>query len=652
MILWFVAAFAQSSGAFLSPGPLAQAHAHLDGVTTCTSCHAPLQGIVPSRCLACHERVQGQITSKQGFHANKATACESCHADHRGLDFDMVKLEEDAFDHGETSFPLTGAHDDVDCAACHTEKDDWTGLLTACGACHDDVHGAPASTRDLLEGCDACHTTKDWMVKSIPTRVFDHTNAAQVDYVLEGAHLQVACRDCHAEAVFLPTQHERCADCHSDPHRTKFGKPCESCHTGPTSWRVPAFDHRVTAFQLEGQHAEVACRSCHQGRATRPVPHEVCADCHQDPHRAQFVPQPCSDCHTVQIPAFAIPTFDHAKTDFPLRGKHVEQTCAACHGAGTEAQYRPLPHADCKDCHADQHGGQFEPTPCLVCHVETGWAVQDFDHDRTAFPLTGDHQQVECASCHLEGRYAGLPFASCGDCHTETAHGPGLTTACTACHATTGFKTVAFDHDQTGWALTQPHTRAACADCHVQITDFKGTDTRCNSCHQDDRPKNHFAGSCDGCHQGAAWLPAGLGDYDHSVTGFALRGLHAAASCADCHPEGQPRGSTPDGCGDCHRTDDPHRNLLGNQCGDCHTESGWYKTRFRHAQTGWPLIGLHRVAECADCHAVSYVGTPTACWRCHESQASLDIEAHTSTFFGTCDECHNPYSWTSVRYAH
>ncbi|MCA9566993.1 MAG: cytochrome c3 family protein, partial [Myxococcales bacterium] len=159
-------------------------------------------------------------------------------------------------------------------------------------------------------------------------------------------------------------------------------------------------------------------------------------------------------------------------------------------------------------------------------------------------------------------------------------------------------------------------------------------------------------GACESCHPGPWWAPATLGDNDHAVTGFPLRGQHALTACEDCHPEGTPRGSTPADCAGCHRQDDPHRNLLGNRCDDCHDEVSWFKTRFRHETTGWPLAGLHRVVECNACHAVAFVGTPTTCWRCHEAEAPRDVQAHQSAFFAQCDDCHTPYGWAAVRYAH
>lgn len=653
--LWLtIAAHAQSSGSFLSPGPLAQAHATIDTATGCLSCHAPLQGVEPVRCMACHERVEQQVRTQSGYHANKGTSCQRCHSDHRGRDWDLIRLEANNFDHSETGFALEGRHAKLVCEDCHTSKTDWASVSPECTSCHRDVHGAARSKRPLLNDCKACHEMGGWRTEAIPRSVFDHQNPKHADYALEGEHTEADCEACHFDFRFLPTEHGRCATCHDDPHRADLGEKCESCHPTPTGWKVPGFDHRRTPFVLEGQHLNVDCYGCHKSKnATLPLTFGTCASCHRDVHGGQFKPQRCEDCHTVQTADFALRSFDHTTTDFPLRGKHVENTCEDCHGDREGAVYRPLAHADCDACHQDTHAGHFEPTPCLVCHAETSWKVAEFDHARTRFPLTGQHVGVVCETCHVDGVYAGLQHDSCADCHRETPHTAALAVPCAGCHVTSSFAEVAFDHvKQARFDLAPSHTKVACKDCHEATGDFKGNPTTCDGCHQDDRPWGHYEGTCDGCHQGAGWLPAGLGDLDHAATGFPLRGQHALTPCEACHPAGQARGSTPDTCGDCHRQDDPHRNLLGPQCEDCHTESSWFKTRFRHVQTGWPLVGLHRVAECNDCHAASFVGTPTDCWRCHESEAPTDLAPHQSVFFARCDSCHSPYGWLQVRYAH
>jgi hypothetical protein len=172
------------------------------------------------------------------------------------------------------------------------------------------------------------------------------------------------------------------------------------------------------------------------------------------------------------------------------------------------------------------------------------------------------------------------------------------------------------------------------------------------ACHTDDKPMGHYPGNCDNCHPGPGWSPATLGDLDHAVTGFPLRGAHFQLECFDCHGVGEPMGAASPGCVDCHADDDVHRNQLGDICEDCHTETTWLRTRFRHQQTGFSLRGAHRLAACVDCHATGYVGTPSSCVTCHQADADPTIAAHQSAEAAFCDSCHRPYTWAAVRFAH
>ena len=58
-----------------------------------------------------------------GFHGlsddARQTPCASCHTDHEGRDADIVQLDERAFDHDFTDFPLLGKHGETECSECH-----------------------------------------------------------------------------------------------------------------------------------------------------------------------------------------------------------------------------------------------------------------------------------------------------------------------------------------------------------------------------------------------------------------------------------------------------------------------------------------------------------------------------------------------------
>jgi hypothetical protein len=722
-----VGAWAQSPGGFFGPGELARPHAELSGLTSCTQCHDVGAGVSASKCMECHDSVREQVTQRRGFHADKGKACEDCHPDHRGAAFPLVRLEERSFDHRETGFALDGAHANTDCAECHTKPGVWTGLSSGCSDCHDEPHGA-ADGRPLLSDCERCHGTVNWDALPLPVVVFNHGDARQADYALHGRHLSVPCADCHEDWKFTPVAHEACAACHDNPHQSQFNpRPCDDCHTVDVkAFALRDFDHTATDWPLQGQHKRVACEACHQdGARARYVdlPHDRCETCHKDLHAAQFAPRACADCHTVDVRAFALRTFDHASTEWPLVGKHKTAACEACHQDGARARYVDLPHDRCETCHDDPHAGQFKPRDCDACHAATApsFGSEGFDHDATSFPLRGAHTQATCESCHGAGpasTYAGLvatgcaschedshagrfapatceschtdgawevasfdhaatgyaltgahveltceschgvgesrvacmPHAACSDCHTaDSPHkGAAATSTCESCHRTEAWVSVAFDHATTGFAITGRHQALPCAECHTDPT-FADASATCASCHETDRPPEHFDGACENCHAAAGWRPATLGGRDHSVTGFALTGVHTTLSCGACHTPGAA--TLGPFCQDCHGDEDPHRNLAGNTCESCHGTTDWSIVRFLHASTGWPLRGPHQLAACVDCHATGFIGTPTSCRRCHEADRPRDA-LHADPLTRECDTCHRPYSWEAASWPH
>jgi hypothetical protein len=107
--------------------------------------------------------------------------------------------------------------------------------------------------------------------------------------------------------------------------------------------------------------------------------------------------------------------------------------CTACHTNG----YNGTPQ-NCFACHAsdDRHNGQFGSN-CESCHSPSGWGNATFDHNQTAFPLAGKHQNLECQKCHRNGVYKGTP-AQCVACH-EDEHNGENGTDCAQCHTPTNW---------------------------------------------------------------------------------------------------------------------------------------------------------------------------------------------------------------------
>lgn len=630
---------------------LGGAHAPLE----CEDCHTNKDSWtgLDRDCASCHaeEEPHGSESSSRQL----LTRCRSCHSD---VDWTALPLPPSVFNHSSkvhADYPLDGPHETVGCEDCH-EKWSFVPIESeACTDCHEDPH-----RMKFVRSCESCHeVVPDWKVPD-----FDHDATG---YHLGGAHRTVDCESCHTGPIGRKIAHETCSDCHEDVHQKQFGDvSCDDCHSlsGP-DFRLPSFDHSTTDYPLEGAHREASCTGCHGqgGRGTFvDLPSEPCASCHDDVHAGQFDPRDCSECHSVEKADFEVVGFDHQVTDYPLEGKHNEVPCADCHGEDPAGPWAGLPSNDCDSCHEDWHKGRLEPTDCAACHQETSWEVREVDHSLTDYPLTGAHSEVECAECHgtEEAVYAGLEHESCLDCHREqNPHGSSFEAQdCAGCHETQSWASNLFDHKSTNFDLAPAHSELTCAGCHGKTTpevafDFDGLSEVCGSCHQQDAPPAHYRDDdCGACHTGADWGQAGLGPLPHSITGYPLSGEHVDLPCSGCHSESKSWGAVGRECVDCHAEEDPHRGLLGSDCEECHGEQGWSVVRWWHSTTGWPLRGAHRLAECQDCHATHFAGTPDTCESCHRAEATPGIPAHLSNAFEPCDACHNSFNWSSARYPH
>ncbi|MBK6829533.1 MAG: hypothetical protein IPG92_01770 [Flavobacteriales bacterium] len=192
----------------------------------------------------------------------------------------------------------------------------------------------------------------------------------------------------------------------------------------------------------------------------------------------------CRSCHdmTAWKP---VKKFDHAKTDFPLRGGHVQVDCKECHKVTTRngkefQQFGDVPHADCKSCHADPHKAHF-PNACSQCHTEqafTTFAGKDrFDHSTTHFRLLGKHKTTDCFACHKKSSDPltvfqdrnGVTENQCATCHKDPHEGK-FGTDCAKCHQEKGFTALRsmdqFDHNLTDYPLQGKHIGVDCKKCH------------------------------------------------------------------------------------------------------------------------------------------------------------------------------------------
>ena len=363
-------------------------------------------GLEFSNCNSCHT---------DAHESNLGTNCKQCHTEDSFSSLSQIKR----FDHGQTRFPLKGAHRRVNCAECHNMEvsparifQDRLGVRTNdCVTCHEDVHDNKFGKR-----CTDCHNEKSF--RDINTDKFNHN---LTEFRLKGKHAAVDCRDCHTANLVDPLPHNTCAACHEDYHEGAFTsappvRDCADCHT-EDGFDVPLFtfeDHSKTSFPLDGAHLATPCFACHLGDDEKWIFRNIgerCVDCHEDVHKGalkeEYYPGgSCENCHITE--SWKENDFDHSRTDFDLEGAHARQKCTACHKAD-ESSLPDTPvlftglSTDCASCHESVHGGQFQRngrTDCARCHGFEQWPIDKFDHDKTAFKLEGRHAEIECEACH------------------------------------------------------------------------------------------------------------------------------------------------------------------------------------------------------------------------------------------------------------
>ncbi len=365
----------------------------------------PLKGShTQAACQDCHEAATTfadfKLTSQNCFDCHKdddahqgalGENCAACHSEEA--------WEQTHVDHSQFAFPLTGAHQVVDCEACH-QNEIFKGTPQDCASCHlkDEPHAGRFGT-----DCAACHTTAAWEPAS-----FDHNLSV---FKLTGAHVTAACESCHVNNVFQGTPQE-CIACHrsDDKHNGQFGANCAACHTTDT-WAGAAFDHNLAAFKLTGAHVAVTCEQCHVNGVFKGTPQD-CVTCHRsdDKHNGSYGTN-CAACHSTS--SWKGASFDHSLSGFPLTGRHVNLACDRCHVGGV---YSGLASA-CVSCHADPayHAGMFG-TNCASCHTTNNWSAAY----RGQHPSIADeggsgvnHGNTTCRTCHT----ASLHSATCTACH-------------------------------------------------------------------------------------------------------------------------------------------------------------------------------------------------------------------------------------------
>lgn len=502
-------------GLLLSPGELSAAHQDL--ADKCDACHAEFsRREQDGLCLSCHEAVAADLHNRKRFHGlHPAASCDQCHTEHQGKAADIVGMDVDMFDHRETGFPLAGAHASLACNQCHDDKHRAGNKLAgsfriekkACADCHADPHDGA-----LQGSCDSCHSSEGWrQVK------FNHDDTK---FALRDKHATLLCQACHQDKKFeAPLE---CVSCHraDDVHHGAMGEDCTQCHSSK-GWRQVKFDHEKTHFPLHGAHSGLQCSLCHtqQGNQFEKLfgpmgaVKNLCSNCHarDDIHQGAFGAQ-CDKCHDDKDWRNA--TFDHGHASFTLEGRHKSLPCAICHAAGTPVNVGK-PRSACIDCHGsdDVHHGQLGEK-CDSCHVVSSpWQRTTFDHDFTAFPLTGAHRELACEGCHQNQQFGTLAD-QCSGCHQVPAvHKTVFTKDCAQCHSTRDWRVWQFNHAATSFDLEGAHRQVACLDCHQpKLGNPLKPGTSCFACHaEDDVHHREFGQRCESCHTASSFKDARVG---------------------------------------------------------------------------------------------------------------------------------------------
>jgi len=563
------------SNAQLSPGKLAKAHSHLEGLKNCTLCHELGEKISEKKCLDCHKDLKARITQNKGFHSSKeikSKTCITCHSDHHELNFEMVRFDKKKFNHNLTGYELKDKHKIEDCSKCHKDANianqnikklnrTFLGLDTKCLSCHEDYH-----QKTLSNDCAKCHDYKGFS----PTPLFNHD---KTDYPLNGAHEKVKCESCHKKELrggkefqkFAGIEFNSCASCHKDPHHGEFGQNCKSCHQETSFHQLrnsTNFNHIVTGFELQGKHKVIDCKKCHDNRQGtkgnykefEAVQNINCLTCHKDEHEKKFSSK-CEECHTQQ--SFKInpkpKDFNHTLTGYTLEGKHIVVDCKKCHTG--QKMTEPLKHDKCSSCHSDYHKGEFMASnynDCAVCHSTMGFTESSFDfekHEKSAFPLSGAHIATPCNSCHKKTenwkfRNIGI---NCIDCHENVHIGAIIqdfmpANDCKKCHSDESWRTINFDHNKTKFKLEGKHKITDCRKCHITFDGtkivkqiFKDLNNQCISCHEnihEDQFAVNGETDCKRCHGYEKWDRS---NFNHDNAAFKLDGAHNKVACEKCH---------------------------------------------------------------------------------------------------------------------
>ncbi len=343
-----------------------------DSRMACTTCHQHTGRkftLMASACADCHQTAAADFMTAHT--AAYGRQCLDCHDGHDTIAAFTLAAHAEVFE-------LTGVHASTACEKCHNDGQ-FKGIASECVACHAE----PAAHAQMFgTDCIACHTPAGWLPATLEAVPFDHARDTGFSLVTHSTNFDGAaftCRTCHPGSQPVSFNESLCVDCHRSAgaefmagHIAQFGQNCLDCHHG--TGEMANFDHNQV-WPLDGQHAALACDSCHINKIYQGTPTD-CVGCHAEPAiHAGLFGTTCNNCHTSQGWQPARLT----QHTFPLdHGEQGEIECATCHPA-TYTEYT------CYNCH--EHG----PANTEREHREEGITPP---------------QLLACAQCHPTGQEA------------------------------------------------------------------------------------------------------------------------------------------------------------------------------------------------------------------------------------------------------
>ncbi len=354
--------------------PLTGAHQ----ILPCESCHINGQySVLPTDCWSCHETDFNSVSDPDHIQNNFNHDCTICHS--------TQAWTPTTFDHISTAFPLTGAHQSLNCIDCHSQG--YAGTPTDCWSCHETdfigVSDPDHIQNNFNHDCTVCHSTQTWT-----PAIVDHSTT---NFPLTGAHISLNCIDCHSQGYAgTPTD---CWSCHesnfngvSDPDhiQNNFNQDCTVCHS-TQAWTPATFDHGATNFPLTGAHQSLNCVDCHsQGYAGTPTD---CFSCHDSDyndttnpnHLGAGFPTSCEDCHNTTN--WNQTTWDHDSQYFPIYSRKHNNKWNTC-----------------DECHVDPNN--YSVFECIFCHKHSDQAKVDNDHNEVSGYV---YASWACYDCHPDG---------------------------------------------------------------------------------------------------------------------------------------------------------------------------------------------------------------------------------------------------------